>query len=283
MKNSLFLFLLFAFCFSSCIKEDVPPCHDQYKVQLYVKDKNYINQHTVSETLSFRQYINGLYYVLHNVVTGDNIYGQYSIIESEEENYTLPFSNIPNGRYILHVWGNLVSNRIIENMRINLHSDHQESTDIYFVADTLDFTSDRQSAVLGLERTKGKLQITLKNFPDSITKIDILVSNLYENKEFYLYSGSTEITKSFLLTNKTDYMYSVFLAPTVQDVKSKLNLSIFGNNGDVPLFIPAAIDMIIKRNEITNIEINHNDLNRVWEIWIQIDGEWEMVYQLEIS
>ncbi len=283
MKNGLFILIL-AFCFCSCIKEDVPPCPDQYKVQLFVKDKNYGNQQTIDENLPFRQYAGTIYYVLHNIETGNDIYSPFITVTGDEKEYPVQFSNIPNGRYLLSVWGNLPNTGVVDGTKINLHPEQQESTDMYLASDTLVFTSDRQSASLGLERAKGKLQIVCKNFPDTINKVDIQVTNVYQNlASNYTYSGTTTVQKHFSLTGVSDPVLEAVLAPTISESTSKLTLSIFSNQGNSPIFTPATFDLIIKRNEVTSVEINYNDLSNQWEIWVQIDSQWTMIYQLDIE
>ncbi len=283
MKNGLFLLVL-TICFCSCIKEDVPPCPDQYRVQVYVKDKNYVNQQAVDNNSPFRQYVNTIYYILHNLETGTTTYSSLIHVTGNEKEYTIQFPNISSGRYILAILGNLPNSSAIVNDEINLNSPSTEASfDLYLVSDTISFTSEKQSNSVGLERTKGKLQITCKNFPDSISNVDIKVTNLYQYlRSDYTYSRTTDVMKSFPLTGAEDLVLETILAPTVAGSTSELTLSIFANNNNLPLFTPATINMNIKRNEVINIEINYNNLSMMWEIWIQINSQWERVYQMDI-
>ena len=74
--------LLSAVVVSSCIRDDIQPC-PPLQVMIDIQDKNYGNidfveqqtglDHRIDETLSFRSYIQKLFYVLYDLETGETV------------------------------------------------------------------------------------------------------------------------------------------------------------------------------------------------------------------
>ncbi len=287
MKSKWLIFCLcFSIAFVSCIKERVDECPDQYSIHLSVKDKNYFNvaasplARSKDENLAFRQYVNNLRYTLLDL-DNDLLYydSQVFSVSNDDETQTLHFNNVPSGRYLLTVWGNLPDNSMKSSF--DLHPLQTESSDVYVAFTELQFNDRLQSKTLNLERAKGLLQIVYRDFPDTIKKIDIDVSSLFQSTTNELvYSGETGVTKSFVLSNATNVM-ETFLAPTADGKISGLNVTLYNAN-NLPLFTSTTLDMTMRRNEITIIEINYNSLDRAFAFWMWIDDKWAKIYDLSI-
>lgn len=146
----------------------------------------------------------------------------------------------------------------------------------------LTFSPAFQKAEMMLERTKGKLLVICNQFPSTITGIEENISSIYETiNSHFEYGGSTTILKTFPLNNSLE----TILAPSVEGTNSTLNLEFFTDNGtsSTTSIIMPEVKMNIKKNEITAISVNYDDVINAWEIWTYIDGKWTLVHNLDIK
>lgn len=268
---------------SSCIKDEPSECPPEYTIRISVKDKNYFNITQVTqlqpmdENLPLNNYIGTLYYSLRDLSTG-NIYMESQMISltGSDKYYTIDLKNIPHGHYELDVWGNLDSN---SNIGI-LHTNNSESTDLYLGSAELNITSEYQDDNVELERAKGKLLLLCTNFPEEITTVKQEINNLYQSvgskKE---YSGNTYVTK----TVPSNTLLETSLAPTIDQSNSTLKLTFMTNNSPVDDLVIPDIDLKVKRNEISVVSVNYNDIVGEWEISTLIDNQWTLIHQFKIS
>ncbi|MBK5722988.1 hypothetical protein JGH11_19140 [Dysgonomonas sp. Marseille-P4677] len=290
MRIIITILLLAIYC-TSCIKESLPECPYQYSIQVFVKDKNYSNSAAIGidfidENLPFREYVSNLYYILQSLNTGQNIINPVlRTITGDEKEVEIIIDQIPDGEYILTVWGNIeVAGSTVKDPSI-LHENKEEGADEYIASDTLVVkTGVAQKKSLGLERIKGKLNITFNNLPNNIEQIRERISSVYqkiENKG--IYSDETEIEKIFLKTNQTIDRLSTFSAPSIIGKQSTLYLSTYEANTSTPALVISPIGINIARNEITAVTINYNSSLDQLEIWIYIDNEWTLIQVLDID
>lgn len=281
--------MIILFSVSSCIKDEPSECPPEYTIRVSIKDKNFFNIAQVTqlqpldENLPLSNYISNLYYSLRDLSTG-NIYmeSQFIPLSGTDKYYTIAFKNIPHGKYVLDVWGNLDSNGNVGF----LHANNNESTDLYLGSTELNFTSDFQEGNVELERVKGKLLVLCTNFPSTITSIMQQINNLYETVGSQkVYSGNTFVTK----TSPSATQIETSLSPSIDQMNSILKLTFTSSanavvkdiaNGN--LQVPD-INLSIKRNEISVVSVNYNDLIGEWEVSALIDNQWTLIHQFKIS
>lgn len=273
---------------ASCVRESLPECPYQYNIQLVVKDKNYLNNsgtegNIVDENLPFNQYISNIYYTLENIKTGNtNIKSPINKILGEEKNTNIILDHMPDGQYLLTVWGN-VNESVIETLA--LHTDNTESTDIYLGSAILNIINGlAQDTILGMDRTKGKLSVKMNNLPESIVKIDQNISNIYKYVNAQrLYRDMANVKTTFRKSTQVLDKTSTYLAPTLNNEISKLTISFYTTDNSSPTLTLPSIDLEINRNDITEVTVNYNSTQDEIEIWVYIDSEWTLVKKLNIS
>lgn len=269
---------------ASCIKEDMEECPVQYTVKVYVKDKNYTNIDEVSqlvkkdESASFGSFIGTVYYQLRNLKTG-NIAAESTDdkLSANGQYYTLTFNDMPAGEYELTVWGNIISG----TQAGVLHSGGTESADFYLTSEKLTFIPGEQSSDMLLERTKGDLLLICSNFPTDITQVELKVGSLYETVDSHFnYAGNTNVLKN----TPVKPLIETVLSPTVLGESSKLNLR-FHSDTDLKAtkdVVFSEIPVTLKRNEITVVKADYDTVDKAWEIWVSINGEWTLIHHLDI-
>lgn len=287
----IIIILLFALYYTSCIRESLPECPYQYNIQIFVKDKNYsnisaINMDTIDENLPFKQYVSNIYYTLQDINTGENIISPVlKTIVGNEKEVEFILDNIPDGEYLLTIWGNIeTSGNSVEDPSF-LHENKEEDSDEYMASEVLTIkTGLAQTKSIGLERIKGKLIVTYNNLSDDIFQIKEIVTSVYANVDNRrLYSLKTDVEKAFLKSNMSLNQTSTFLAPTIDNENSTLSLFLYGSDISTPLLTITPINIKIARNEITPIVINYNPSLGQLEIWVYIDNAWSLVLELDIN
>lgn len=286
LKSIILLLITLPFISSCEDGDDYCPTH--YKVLLYVKDKNYFSppptEPKVSESLPFKEYVKNIYYTLQEAESNALVQKSGIIdISNTDQEISLTLEDVPEGKYVLTVWGNIphISN---EPSIERLHTESIENTDLYIASHLLDFTGGVEKEIkLGMERTKGKLSIHLNNFPAEIQSISEEISSLYQSVSHQLvYSGNTQVRKSFLKNSQTLNHLSTYLAPTIESKKSDLRLSFFSKENTLLYSIPP-VEINIRRNEVLPLEINYDPDQNAIEIHMFIDGEWELVHYLNLK
>lgn len=291
MKATMRIMLLVV-CFTSCIKDPLPECPYQYRVQLSVKHKNYSNSSAVGtdmvvdEDLPFREYVSNIVYTLRNVNTGESVLDEViSVIPGNEKEMELIINQIPDGEYRLMVWGNVENTVNTIGTSFDLHKNNEESTDIYLASDVLTIkTGLSQKKSLELERTKGKLIVIFNDLPDHVVQIRKNITSVSQTIDHQgAYSGETNIEKIFLKNLQPLKRISTCLSPSVEGENSILSLSIYTSEDNEPALIIPPIEIKINKNEITAVTVNYDSLHGQLEIWIYIDDKWTLVKELIIS
>lgn len=197
--------LLLAMALSSCIRDDIQPC-PPLQVMIDIQDKNYSNidfveqqtglVHRIDETLSFRHYIQKLFYVLYDLQTGEIVQIRHLHDVTGDAAMATAYlpEDLPFGRYGLVVWGNISSEAgILENGRFyDLHMGGVEGYDVYMTADELLYDEWNYEYVVQLKRLKGELIIQAEGFPDGIGWSKKVVTNVMGNVDYELHYSESE-------------------------------------------------------------------------------------------
>lgn len=277
--------------FISCVKEHLPECPYQYKIHLLIKDKNYTNTpiagvDVVDENLPFRQYISTIYYTLRTLNTDENtITPVLNTITGNEKEVELILNQIPDGEYLLTVWGNVdFIGNTVSNPAI-LHKNKEEGTDEYITFDILTIqTGVMQEKSMGLERIKGKLVVTFDNLPANITTITEKVTSLYQHiDDQRIYSQKTDVQKSKSGNGSSLNRIETCLAPTISEEFSLLFLAFYESGSNTPIVSLPPIEINITRNTVSAVNINYNSPQDLLEIWVYIDDEWTLIRSLNIN
>lgn len=278
--------------FTSCLKEPVRNCPPQYRILLSVKDKNYSNISEIpqitpeNDSLPFREFVGDLAYQLRNLTTGELLLSASdATIGGDDKIYIIDFNEIPTGHYGLTVMGNLVTapHSKAESSTFPLHLDTREHTDVYIAYDIIDFSSEPKTGSLAVSRTKGDLAVSVQNLPDSVARIDIQVNAVYQEiSEQDLYQGESVVIKTFTDSLKPSVLLQTLLAPTVTGKKSALRISLFTAGKDTPYIILPDVEITIKRNEITMIDLNLKPQGG-YEISIWQEGAWIKLHDMDIT
>lgn len=276
--------------FQSCIKEK--DCPVEPVLYVGIQDKNYDNvadiplAMAIDEELPFKNYVNTLNieYLYANSSMQNPIKRLVSLTD-DAKLYTLPAEQLMEGRHELTIIGNQPILSITPNVYpIELHPNNAEYTDIYIGRDTIKFPIISSKTIM-LSRTKGKLIILCSGFPENVARVDIRVTNLYNGLNNNMtYTGNAQITKSFILPSPVQDVsqFDVLLAPTVENVGSETFFTLYDENGDV-ISIFSNININIKRNQVSVINVLYNPDTEEWEIYITADGVWVRVHNIDIQ
>ena len=113
-------------------------------------------------------------------------------VYGEGQTYPIILTDIPEGEYILTVWGNMPP----EYPAGILHQDTKEHTDMYMTTRTLRLDRSYQTTELSLERTKGLFLLLCSNFPATVTSVGQSINHLYQSVDAnFNYTGNTNVEK----------------------------------------------------------------------------------------
>lgn len=282
--HSLYMAALLGFT-NSCISDDLSDCPSpQYIVQISVKDKNYKNigefpqLESKEESAPFQRFEGTIYYTLSESTTRARVKeSSVMTVYGEDQTYPIILTDIPEGEYILTVWGNMTS----EYPAGILHQDTKEHTDIYMTTRTLRLDRSYQTTELSLERTKGLFLLLCSNFPATVTSVGQSINHLYQSVDAnFNYTGNTNVEKRVPLQPTI----STWLAPTSEG-PSKVNLIFYTNDTGATAPFPKLpeMDLTMKRNEISAIAIDYKKTDGVCEVWIFVQEQWVMIHRLDIQ
>lgn len=293
-KRIGYYLLLAPLLLSSCIRDELQPC-PPLQVQLSVKDKNYFNVGSVpletpkSESLAFSQYIPTLYYTLRDAVTGDIVeeQGVWSVAGNET---ALPITFcdcLPQGTYVLTVWGGLTDNSTLtDNSLTNIiHKNAQEGNDVYLVHDTLIYDLQHTNYTLDMERVTGKLLIQVENLPTDVLNASKSISKVYERvNHLFGYLNPLTVGKSDTWQPTTGIVLSTILAPSTGELASLLHMDFYKSTRDPsPDLTPKDVYITLKRNELTTLKYVYDDERRDFFIYMILNDEWELIHNLDID
>lgn len=265
----------------SCIFDDDSDCPGpEYMAEISVKDINYENISKFShvevknEDMPFHSFAKNIYYVLSNMSGTHVRESAIQPVSGDSRTYSISFGNIPEGEYVLTVWGNLTE----EYPAGTLHPDGQEYTDIYTGSRTVRFDETHRTTELALERAKGLLLLSCSGFPDNVSWIKMSVSGAYRSVDADLnYSGSVNVEKTMPFRPFT----TTLLSPTEKGT-SVLKLSFHTDSPATsePFLKLQDISLPVSRNEISSVAIDYHDEAGMYEIRMFINGHWEMTHRL---
>lgn len=285
---------------ASCIRDKIHPC-PPLQVKIAIEDKNYANidyveretglDHRVDEDMSFRSYIQKLFYALYNLDTGEVVSVRHlHDVTGDAEMATgyLP-EDLPFGRYGLVVWGNILSEEgILADGRFgtyDLHMGHVEGYDVYMTADELLYDEYHYDYVVSLKRLKGKLLIQAVDFPSEIGWSMKEVSGVTGNVDYdFHYSESeTVVTYTEWTGRSSSFASSTWLAPSVSSSGSRVEAYLYDSpEMEVPVINLKPVLAEIKRNEITVLRYVYNEETGDVSIYILMDDGWDAIHNLEI-
>lgn len=296
------LILMAALLCTSCIRDAIADC-PPLVVKIAVKDKNYFNvddvdlETRVSEDLPFQEYVPSLYWTLRDFETGDVVdYHSLINVETDNEDQILPLhirTDLPHGKYILTVWGGMGSEGALgdDPTTFNLHRNNTELNDVYLTNDTIVFDPWNYDYLVELERIKGKLIIEGVNLPEDITSTEESVSGLFSYVDnSFVYSDRVSVTKSadvdmsqvseegHLIVN------TAVLSPSEKENGSVLTMSFqHGEATRSSTYTAPNVNINIKRNEITVVRYEWDEEDDDFNIYVLVNGNWELVSRMELE
>lgn len=264
-----------------------------------IQDKNYDNidfveeqtglEHRVDGELSFRSYIQKLFYALYDLETGEVVMVRHLhevTGDAAMATVYLP-ENLPFGRYGLMVWGNINSEEgILADKRYDtydLHVGGVEGYDVYMTADELLYDEYNYDYVVKLKRLKGKLIIQAEGFPESIEWSEKTVSDVMGHVDYdWNYSGARDVITERVWGRSVDYVSYTFLAPSSSANGSGVDAQLYDalNTGKSAIQLPDAT-VVIRRNEIAVLRYVYNPDTGTSAAYILMDDGWNEIIDLE--
>lgn len=284
------LYVVVLLGFTSCITNDLSDCPvpaPKYVVEVSIEDKNYFNIADILELApkdvngAFRTFSETVRYTLTQVSTSDSMSDSGVVsISDNDPTFSIIFEGVPEGEYILTVWGNLTP----ECIPGLLNKDSEETTDTYMISGRLVFDSSYVTQRLNMKRVKGELLLLCTNFPSEVSVTDNNIDNIYEYvNEDFIYTGNTYVDKRMPYSS----LSTTLLSPTVEGEISNLNINFFaGDNttrAEDPYLTVPPIDLTISRNEISAIWLNYDTTDVAFEVSMFINGEWNMIHRLSVK
>lgn len=296
--HRLLLPVLLAVVLSSCIRDDIRPC-PPLQVLIDIQDKNYSNvdfveqqtglAHRVDESLSFRSYIQKLFYALYDLESGEVVTVRHLhdvTGDAAMATVYLP-EDLPFGRYGLMVWGNIDREEgILADGRYDtydLHAGGVEGYDVYMTADELLYDEWHYEYVVKLKRLKGKLIIQANGFPEEIGWSKKMVSNVMGNVDYELhYSESEDVVTARTWNNRTsEYVSHTYLSPSGSS-GSDIEAQLYDRpEMEEPVIGLRPVTATLRRNEITVLRYEYDAETGTTGIFILLEDGWDEIINLE--
>lgn len=285
---------------TSCIRDMIHPC-PPLQVKIAIEDKNYANidyveretglDHRIDEDMSFRSYIQKLFYALYDLETGEVVTVRHLHDVTGDADMATAYlpEDLPFGRYGLVVWGNINSEEGILSDgsfgTYNLHLGHVEGYDVYMTANELLYDELNYDYVVKLKRVKGKLLIQATGFPTEIGWSMKEVSGVTGNVDYdFHYSESeTVVTYTEWTGRSSSFVSSTWLSPSVSSSGSRIEAYLYDSpEMEVPAIQLKAVQAAINRNEITVLRYVYDEATGDVGIYILMDDGWDAIHNLEI-
>lgn len=275
-----------ALTIQGCIKESRDNCPTIETITIIVGEKNYANaantegETLISEDLPLLSYITPIEAWWYNINTDQTLSSQIPV-GATEKTHILDATGITSGNYEIVVTGNQnLTSRNNSDYSLDLHPGGTENADIYIGRTTVSIPNYTPTTISML-RTKGKLTAQFSNIPADVAGIDMQVSGIPTSVDKdMVYSGGAIVKKSFGSIETTDPRLEIMLAPTQQNINSKLTIKINHDNGDITTL--SDIDLAIERNKITLIKPQYIPQEDEWIIEMNVDGEWTQIHGFDI-
>lgn len=298
LYHMFFPLLLLSVVLSSCIRDDIQPC-PPLQVMLDVEDKNYNNidfveqhigvEHRIDENMSFRSYIQKLFYALYDLETGEIVTVRHLHEVTGDASMATVYlpEDLPFGRYGLMVWGNIDSEEgIFADGRLDtydLHAGHVEGYDVYMAADELIYDESNYEYIVKLKRMKGKLIIQAEGFPDKIRWSQKVISDVMGNVDYELhYSESENVVTERTWEKTLPYVSYTKIAPSASDNGSKIEILLYDNpDMEKAVMELNPVTATFKRNEITVLRYVYDADTGTTDVFILLDDGWNEIINLE--
>lgn len=278
---------------SSCIRQELPPC-PPLQIDVTVKDKNYFNAQDATEiievkdeNLPFKDYVSTLYYIITEAETGKVIQERSTFeVTGSEKNYRISLpEDLPYGKYVVTVWGNLKTERPIgdDGAYENMLTEETLNRDIYVTHDTLDYQIGKELFHTELERTRGKLLIQAQNVPDYVNHSAKSISNVFQYVERKLnYAVAGTVQTDTLWQDKNQIQTETLLCPSTSINESKLQVR-FENSRTGDVLTPEDIQITMSRNMLTIIRYVYQEESDDFGIYVFVNDNWEKVHGMEVE
>lgn len=283
---------------SSCIRDNIPPC-PPLSVKIDIEDKNYANidfveqetglEQRIDENLSFRSYIQKLFYALYDLETAEIVMVRHLhevTGDAAQATVFLP-EDLPFGRYGLMVWGNINSEEgILSDGRYDtydLHTGSIEGFDVYMTADELLYDEQHYNYVVRLKRVKGKLIIQAENFPDDIGWSKKTVTNVMGNVDYRMdYSEPEQVVTYRTWGRNSDYVSDTWISPSATDEGSNVKAWLYDEpDMESPAINLQTVNATIRRNEITVLRYVYDEATGSTNVYVLMDDGWNEIINLE--
>lgn len=278
---------------TSCIRQELAPCPPM-QIDVVVKDKNYFNVEDASgilerkdENLPFKDYVSTLYFMIKEAESGKVIQERTTFeVAGDEKKYSILLpEELPYGKYIVTVWGNLKTERPIGDDAAyeDMLSEETLNRDIYVVSDTLDYEIGKENFELGLERTRGKLLIQAQNVPDYVDHSAKSISNVFQYVGRNLnYAVAGTVETDTLWQDRNQIQTETLLCPSTSIKNSKLQVR-FENTKTGKILMPEDIQITMSRNMLTIVRYVYQEESDDFGIYVFINDNWEEVHGMEVE
>ncbi len=317
-RRIVILFSLLACCLFSCVKTEVPACPEDYTgdhvVFLIVDDRSYENDNQDSDQfMPYADYISNHFHVWTNLETGEEHKSEDNEgVSGQSKRFPVSLDGIAEGPHIFTSWGNLSGLDAIVSAGamtradgtevplsgVELHPNGEESTDVYMASQSIDLTpGTEQPYMVPMERQKGLLSVEYMDFPPEITRVDVTFGPVYSHVQSDgTFTGSTSVTKSFPVTQSPppasgstradeaiSTLINTYVAPTIPGTQADLAVSLYRDGDTSPHIVLPAANLNVTSNVITPARVNYNVESGQWQLWVQVDGAWAMIYDIPIT
>lgn len=299
MRHTLLL-IVWAVALTSCVREAIPPC-PPLEIWLDIEDRNYDNIDEVEaagldtrrgDNEPFRSFVSTLYYVIEECESHKVVVEQ-SVIPVTDDALQVACAGIPEelpfGRYIVTVWGNLPDESTLEQVgglrASTLHPEQVEGVDLYLACDTLDYDYDHGTHHVGLNRVKGKLLIEVLNLPAEVKWSDKTVGNVAGRIDGrWIYSGATAVKTQYAWNGESRIMTDTYVAPSADATRSTLDVNFYDQaSRTTPVCTPDEVNVPLVRNHITVVRYDYETETGAFETFVLVDSRWESIHDLEVD
>lgn len=293
-----FIVALATVLLTGCVREDIEPC-PPLSIMIGVKDKNYSNidevekntglDHRVDENLSFRSYIQKLYYSLTNIKTNEVVFTQH-LHEVQGDNQLATAyvpEDLPFGTYVITIWGNIDNEAPVQDngRYYTMHTNEVEGYDVYMTNDTLTYDYENANYTVELKRVKGKLIVQGVDLPPEISwsRKEITHLSTYAGRNG-LYAGSGDVVNVTTWGKEPEIVTNTVLAPTAGGEHSTVNFNLYDNEAMTdPRMSTGNIGINIDRNRIEVVKLKYDEGADKLNVYLLVNAGWEQVHELDIE